>query len=123
MYELSPNLQGTTLSLGLIGDVTLDDVVAFNNEMREHSKTPNITQLVLNLSQVSSMDAAGLGVLVSLNTSMQRYGRRLVLLCLAPHIDRLLKEAEIEGFFATCESEEELKGFIPEASTTRKNNS
>ena len=121
MYELSPNLQGTTLSLGLIGDVTLDDVVAFNNEMREHSKTPNITQLVL--SQVSSMDAAGLGVLVSLNTSMQRYGRRLVLLCLAPHIDKLLKEAEIEGFFATCESEEELKGFIPEASTTRKNNS
>ena len=110
MYELSPNLQGTTLSLGLIGDVTLDDVVAF-------------TQLVLNLSQVSSMDAAGLGVLVSLNTSMQRYGRRLVLLCLAPHIDKLLKEAEIEGFFATCESEEELKGFIPEASTTRKNNS
>ncbi len=88
MYELSPNLQGTTLSLGLIGDVTLDDVVAFNNEMREHSKTPNITQLVLNLSQVSSMDAAGLGVLVSLNTSMQRYGRRLVLLCLAPHIDK-----------------------------------
>ena len=80
MYELSPNLQGTTLSLGLTGDVTLDDVVAFNNEMREHSKTPNITQLVLNLSQVSSMDAAGLGVLVSLNTSMQRYGRRLVLL-------------------------------------------
>ncbi len=58
------------------------------------------------------MDAAGLGVLVSLNTSMQRYGRRLVLLCLAPHIDKLLKEAEIEGFFAaTCESEEEeLKG-------------
>jgi anti-sigma B factor antagonist len=54
---------------------------------------------------------------------MQRYGRRLVLLCLAPHIDKLLKEAEIEGFFATCESEEELKGFIPEASTTRKNNS
>ena len=53
MYELSPNLQGTTLSLGLTGDVTLDDVVAFNNEMREHSKTPNITQLVLNLSQVS----------------------------------------------------------------------
>ena len=97
MYELSPNLQGTTLSLGLTGDVTLDDVVAFNNEMREHSKTPNITQLVLNLSQVSSMDAAGLGVLVSLNTSMQRYGRRLVLLCLAPHIDKLLKEAEIEG--------------------------
>lgn len=123
MYELTPKLQGATLSLDLTGEVLLDDVVTFNNEMREHSKTPNITQLVLNLSQVARMDAAGLGVLVSLNTSMQRYGRRLVLLCLAPHVEKLLKEAEIEGFFATCESEEELKGFIPGALQPRKNNS
>lgn len=123
MYELTPKLQGATLSLDLTGEVLLDDVVAFNNEMREYSKTPNITQLVLNMSQIARMDAAGLGVLVSLNTSMQRYGRRLVLLCLAPHVEKLLKEAEIEGFFATCESEEELKGFIPEAQQPRKNNS
>lgn len=122
MYQLDKNQQGTTLSLYLTGDVLMDDVVAFNDEMREYSKTPNITQLVLHLDQVSQMNAAGLGVLVSLNTSMQRYGRRLVLLALAPHIQKLLEDAEIEGFFATCESEEELKGFIPEAAMPRKGN-
>lgn len=123
MYQLTPSQHESTLSLVLAGDVLLDDVVAFNNEMREFSKTPGITQLVLHLDKVSRMDAAGLGVLVSLNTSMQRYGRRLVLLALAPHIQKLLEEAEIEGFFATCESEEELKGFIPEAVLPRKGNS
>ena len=66
----------------------------------------------------------GLGVLVSLNTSMQRYGRRLVLLCLAPAYRQIAERGRNRRLFATCESEEELKGaFIPEASTTRKNNS
>lgn len=114
MFNLEPQIQNTTLTLHLTGDVLLDDVVEFNNTMREYSKKPNITQLVLNLGTVGRMDQAGLGVLVSLNTSMQRYGRKLVLLHLAPHIEQLLKDAEIEGFFPTCESEEELRGFYSE---------
>lgn len=111
MYTLEQNLDGSTLLLLLKGDVLLGDVVEFNDTMREHSKIPNITQLALNLSQVGKLDLAGLGVLVSLNTSMQRYGRRLVLLAPAPHVEELMKKAEIEGFFPVCESEEELKEF------------
>lgn len=111
MYALEPQLDGGTLTMLLTGDVLLQDVVSFNDTMREHSKTPNISQLVLNLSRVGKMDFAGLGVLVSLNTSMQRYGRRLVLLAPAPHVEELMKVAEIEGFFPVCESEEELKEF------------
>lgn len=112
MYKLEPELQGNTLSLHLTGSVLLDDAVAFNNEMREYSKKPNISQLVLDLGAVEEMDNAGLGALVSLNTSMQRYGRRLVLSHLTEHVEELLEKAEIEGFFPTVESEEELKGFI-----------
>lgn len=111
MYTLEQNLDGNTLMLLLKGDVLLGDIVQFNDAMRELSKIPNISQLVLNLSQAGKMDLAGLGVLVSLNTSMQRYGRRLVLLAPAPHVEELMKKAEIEGFFPVCESEEELKEF------------
>ena len=60
------------------------------------------------------MDNAGLGVLVSISTKLQGRGRRLVLLNPAPHVAQLLKDAEIEGFFPTCESEEELKGYTPD---------
>lgn len=115
MFELTPETQGATLSLHLTGSVLLPDVVSFNKVMREYSKLPNITQIVLDLGSVEKMDHSGLGVLVSLNTSMQRYGRRLVLSHIAPHVEKLLVEAEIEGFFPTVESEEELRGFIQEA--------
>lgn len=112
MFNLEAKQQGATLSLLLTGDVQIRDVVAFNDAMREYSKLPNVTQLVLNLSQAGKMDLSGLGALVSLNTSMQRYGRRLVLMQPPEHIEALLKKAEIEGFFALCESEEELRGFF-----------
>lgn len=112
MYGLESRLQGATLTVVLTGDVLIPDVVAFNDAMREYSKSPGINQLVLDLSHAGKMDLSGLGALVSLNTSMQRYGRRLVLMQIPQHIENLLKKAEIEGFFASCESEEELKGFV-----------
>lgn len=112
MYQLEPDIEGATLTLHLKGSVLIPDVVAFNKVMREYSKQPNINQLILDMGAVERMDHSGLGVLVSLNTSMQRYGRRLVLSHLPPHIEELLREAEIEGFFPTVESEEELRGYI-----------
>ena len=115
MYELIPETQGAALTLLLKGDVLFEDVVQFNDALREFSKTPKIAFLVLDLSQVERMDKAGLGVIVSLNTSMQRYGRKLVLLHPSPYFQGLLREAEIEGFFPVCESIEELKGVIPES--------
>lgn len=112
MYSLESRLQGATLTVILSGDVLISDVVSFNDTMRDYSKTPAINQLVLDLGQAGKMDLSGLGALVSLNTSMQRYGRRLVLMRIPDHIEALLEKAEIEGFFASCESEEELKGFF-----------
>lgn len=112
MFNIEPATQERTLSLVLTGDVLMPDVIPFNDIMREHSKTPNITQMVLNLAGVGKMDMSALGALVSLNTSMQRYGRRLVLMQVPPHVEALLEQAEIEGFFALCESEEELRGFF-----------
>ncbi len=111
MFNLEQEIQGSALCLRLKGSVLIPDVVEFNKIMREYSKLPNINQLILDLSSVEKMDQSGLGVLVSLNTSMQRYGRRLVLSHIPPHIEQVLKEAEIEGFFPTVESEEELRNF------------
>lgn len=119
MFQLEPENKGNTLSLHLKGSVLMPDVIAFNKVMREYSKQAGINQILLDLSAVEKMDQSGLGVLVSLNTSMQRYGRRLVLCHMAPHIEQLLKDAEIEGFFPTVESEEELRGFIQESQKSR----
>lgn len=111
MFSLEHEKDGKSLNVLLKGKVILGDVVAFNDTMRSLGKTEGISQLVLNLSQVEEMDFAGLGALVSLNTSMQRYGRRLLLLAPAPAIEELMKKAEIEGFFPVCETAEEVKEF------------
>lgn len=114
MFNLKPEQQGSILTLHVSGDVVIDHVPEFNEQMRQYSKTPNIKQLVLDLSALEKMDTAGLGILLSLHTSMQRYGRRLVLARIPPLMQKLLVASEIEGFFPTVESEEELKDFVSE---------
>lgn len=111
MFLLEHETEGKSLNVLLKGEVLLRDVVAFNDQMRILSKMNGINQLVLNLSQVVKMDLAGLGALVSLNTSMQRYGRRLLLLAPAHHVEELMKKAEIEGFFPVCETAEEVQEY------------
>ena len=95
MFDLQAELYNKIIILRLTGDILLADVV--------------------DLSRAGRMDNAGLGVLVSISTKLQGRGRRLILLCPAPPVAQLLKDAEVEGFFPTYESEEELKGYIPDA--------
>ena len=113
MFDLQAERHGTAAILRLKGDVLLGDAVEFNRQMQAHMSSPQIMQTVLDLSTAGKMDKSGLGVLVSLSTRYQSRGRRLVLLNPAPHVAQLLKEAEIEGFFPTFDSEEELKGTLP----------
>lgn len=114
MFDLQAELYNKIIILRLTGDILLADVVEFNQQMKNHIAAPDIAQVV-DLSRAGRMDNAGLGVLVSISTKLQGRGRRLILLCPAPHVAQLLKDAEVEGFFPTYESEEELKGYIPDA--------
>ena len=115
MFDLQAELYNKVIILRLTGDILLADVVEFNQRMENHITASDIAQAVVDLSRVGQMDNAGLGVLVSISTKLQGRGRRLILLCPAPHVAQLLKDAEVEGFFPTYESEEELKGYIPDA--------
>ncbi|WP_303172824.1 STAS domain-containing protein [uncultured Desulfovibrio sp.] len=115
MFDLQAELYNKIIILRLTGDIFLADVVEFNQQMENHIAAPDIAQVVVDLSRAGRMDNAGLGVLVSISTKLQGRGRRLILLCPAPHVAQLLKDAEVEGFFPTYESEEELKGYVPDA--------
>jgi anti-sigma B factor antagonist len=115
MFSLQAESHKKVTILRLTGDVLLANASEFNSKLEEYMFAPDISQLVIDLSQTGRMDNAALGVLVSLNTKGLGHGRRLVLLMPAPHVVQLLKEALIEGFFPTFDSEEELQGYIPEA--------
>lgn len=115
MFHLQAESHKKVTILGLTGGVLLPDVAEFSRQLEGYLLAPDISQVILDLSRAGKMDNAGLGVLVSASTKGQGRGRRLVLLMPAPHVAQLLKDAEIEGFFPTFDSEEELKGHIPDA--------
>lgn len=115
MFDLQAESHKKVTILRLTGDILLPDVAQFSLQLEGCLLAPGISQVVLDLSHAGKMDNAGLGVLVSASTKGRGRGRRLVLLTPAPHVAQLLKEAEIEGFFPTFDSEEELKGHIPDA--------
>lgn len=114
MFTLQAESHKNVVVLRYLGDMQLPDVPQFSRQLDEHLLAPGIKQVVLDLSHVGKVDTSGLGVLVSASTKSRGHGRRLVLLMPAPHVADLLKKVEIEGFFPTFDTEEELKGYIPD---------
>lgn len=114
MFSLQAESHNKVTVLRLAGDMVLPDVPDLSRQLDAYILAPGIRQVVLDLSEVNKLDASGLGVLVSASTKGRSQGRRLVLLTPAPHVTDLLRKSEIEGFFPTFYSEEEIKGYIPD---------
>ena len=114
MFELKAESHTNVTVLRYSGNLLITDVAEFSKQLEDHLLASGIREVVLDLSHVEKVDTSGLGVLVSASTKGRGRGRRLVLLMPAPHVAELLRKAEIEGFFPTFESEEELKGYIPD---------
>jgi anti-anti-sigma factor len=64
---------------------------------------------VLDLAQVSAVDAAGLGTLVSLWNWSKRSGRRLKLMNVPPQIEELLALTNLSTLFEICAAREMLE--------------
>ncbi|WP_329493589.1 STAS domain-containing protein [Kitasatospora herbaricolor] len=77
------------------GDIDLDTAPALHRRLeaalREHR------DVVLDLSQVTFMDCAGLGVLVDARDQADRHGGHLVLRAVGPDVLRLLRITGLEG--------------------------
>lgn len=110
MFEIEAQDRDHYAIFRITGTVSLADAVDFTHRMQSLLTTHPASQYLLDLNQVR-MDNAGLGVLVSLSTSLQGRGRRFVLLQPDSHVLQLLHAAHIESFFPTCDSEAELKQF------------
>jgi anti-anti-sigma factor len=64
--------------------------------------------LILNLVDTAAIDAAGLGVLVSLRTWAKETGRTLKLMNLTPWAERLLQLTKLKCKFEICSAREML---------------
>ena len=95
------NIQGR-----VVGDASLELRREINGWLAEipEEEAPNI---ILNLSKVNMMDSAGLGVLVSSFTSVQKRKGRLVLACLGKGLQNLIAITKLTRVFDIYDSEDD----------------
>lgn len=118
MYEIQTEQHGNILIMRLLGSVLLPDAIQFSRQLADLTASPTISQAVLDMSQVTAIDNACLGVLVSMSARNRGGGPRLNLLAPAPHVVQALKDAKIDGFFPTFDYEQGLMGYLPVSAGT-----
>jgi anti-anti-sigma factor len=107
----NPMLSFTTQNLGDVtvfrcaGRITADSGNQLQNEVVNRT---DAREVVLDLAEVSAVDAAGLGVLVSLRTWAETTGRRLKLMNLLPRVEKVLELTHLRSAFDVCSLREML---------------
>ena len=112
-----------TISERRIGDVTILDLhwrLVFDEgdtscaERIEHLIRQERIQIVLNLQDVTYIDSAGVGALVSKYVTLRKRGGNLKLLGLTERVHRVIAIAQLFGVFESFESEERaVRSFVP----------
>lgn len=86
-------LAGTQI-VRLVGPLTLQNVFAFQSEMRA-GELPAVR--ILDLSQVPYMDSAGLGAVVNCHTHSQNRGARLIVAGTSSRVLELFRTTRVDG--------------------------
>jgi anti-sigma B factor antagonist len=115
LQMVEKQIDGVTV-LDLVGRITLGDE---SNQVRVKIKEilgEGKTQIVLNLGEVTYIDSAGLGTLVSGYTSAQSQGSTLKLANLTKRFREQLNITKLVTIFETYDSvDEAVKSFAPKA--------
>ena len=94
----------------LTGPLTLSTLVEFQDAIRAEQADA----LILDVSQVSYMDSAGLGSLVNAHVSCVKGGRRLALVGVTGRVQSLLKTTRVYQVFVTFPSLAEAEAGLAE---------
>lgn len=71
-------------------------------------RQPYVQMVVLDLNEISDIDAAGLGVLASLRSWSKAGGTELKLMNLKPRVERVLELTGLKSVFAACSARDML---------------
>ena len=106
-----------SLTVHILGDVTVFQCVgritfAHADALRiAVIKQPRVRVAVLDLARVGAIDAAGLGMLVSLRKWSRSNGLTLKLMNLTPYVEYVLDITGLRSLFQTCSVEDMLELF------------
>lgn len=103
--NLTMQILGDVAVLRCNGRITAEDSEELRNAVLA---PPDVRTVVLDLAEVSSVDAAGLGALVSLRTWAIATGTQFKLMNLAPRVEEVLEITNLKQQFEICSLSEML---------------
>jgi len=105
MLNIRTQKLGNTTVLHCVGRLTFPDADALRNLTLQ---APQASSLILDLANVTAIDAAGLGALVSLRAWSSKSGSALKLMNVNSKVLRLLELTNLRPAFEICTAREML---------------
>jgi anti-anti-sigma factor len=101
-YSFAPGRGAGTTVLKLAGPLTISTMFGFQDEFR--TATPQV--MILDMSETTYMDSAGLGLIMNYYVSAMDHGRRLLLAGVNERVKALLEMTRVQGVLTTFPSVE-----------------
>ena len=105
MLSLTTHNLGDVTVFRCAGRITADDVNVLRNAVLAQ---PHIRIAVLDLAEISAVDAAGLGTLVYLQKWAKTSGTKLKLMNLMPSVEEVLDLTKLRSAFEVCSVQDML---------------
>ncbi len=103
--EFTTRQAGDVTIVDVGGSVTIGrDAIGLGNALRELAKNGH-KKVLLNLAEVSTMDSAGIGEMVSGLTTIANHGGAMKLVHLNKNIQHLMKITHLDKIFAIHDDE------------------
>jgi anti-anti-sigma factor len=104
-YSFSQGQSDGTMILRLVGPLTLSTMFGFQNEFR--AATPKV--MIVDLSETTYMDSAGLGLIMNYYVSAMDHGRKLVLAGVNERVKALFEMTKVQAVLTSfpCVAEAE----------------
>ena len=104
MLEITTHNLGNATMFRCAGRITVEHAEKLRMFVMKHSSSI----AVLDLAEITAMDAAGVGILVSLHWWAKTTGARLKLMNLTPRVEDLLQLFNLRSVFEICSVPEML---------------
>ena len=114
MGSLKSIQQGSTLFFQITGELTLEEATPLRAEIKETMQAIDFEHVILDMNDVPFIDSSGIGMLVSLNTSVKGQGKALFLLNPTEQTRNTLELVQLLDFFHILDGEDELLSSLTE---------
>ena len=104
--EIFKTLRGDALVIHLTGRVTYSDTASLRDTLKE-CVASKPSKLIVNLTDVPSIDAGGLGLLIAAQSSTGRANISLRLCGLNKIVEKTFMQTNLLSFFTICATEED----------------